>query len=102
MLCLRGNDSAYLVELCSNLRRHVPLGRILSQLLQDLQGFLVAILLDQPTRRLWEEPDGEGEDQNRDQIEANGESPPEAPLTAIHVADAESYPVRYGNTDIVG
>ena len=102
MLCLRGRDYAYLLELFSNLSRHVSLGRIFSQLVQDLQGFLVAILLNQPTRRFWEEPDCEGEDQDRDDVEGNGKSPPEAPLTAIHVADAERYPVRYGDTDIVG
>ena len=102
MLYLRRRDHAYLLELCSNLRRHVSLGRIFSQLVQDFQGFLVAILLDQPARRFWEEPDCEGEDQDRDGIEGNGKSPPEAPLPAIHVADAERYPVRYGDTDVVG
>ena len=62
----------------------------------------MAILLDQPTRRFWEEPDCEAEDQDRNDVECNGKSPPEASLTAIDVADAERYPVRYGDTDIVG
>ena len=49
----------------------------------------MAILLDQPTRRFGKEPDCEAKDQDRDDVEGNGKSPSERPLTAVHVADAE-------------
>lgn len=75
--------------------------RVAAQPVQDKTSLIVAAGLDEPTRRLREEPHNAEKDKERDDLEGNGEAPPECGSASVDKIQAELQPVGNYNTEDV-
>lgn len=75
-------DVLNILELC--FRSHTILRAVSAQALQDIPSFFLPSDLDQPSRRLGEEPDSGEKNQQEDNLEGDGESPTESRLAAVN------------------